>query len=120
MCGFPSLLLSLTAGLQNTQLRFYSYQTLLQDFEKGLAPYIRYVEDVSFELACSRISDCGEDAKVKGTRKVGGEKNRKRKGRAPALPSFLPFYFRRGAWNRLHLNGHIVIFRPQTQTELDI
>ena len=30
-------------------------------------------------LACSRLSDSGEDAKVKGTRKVG---------------SFLPFYFR--------------------------
>ena len=25
-------------------------------------------------LACSRLSDSGEDAKVKGTRKVGGEK----------------------------------------------
>ena len=27
-----------------------------------------------FFLACSRLSDSGEDAKVKGTRKVGGEK----------------------------------------------
>ena len=31
-------------------------------------------------LACSRLSDGGEDAKVKGTRKVGGAKKRKRKG----------------------------------------
>ena len=31
-------------------------------------------------LACSRLSDSGEDAKVKGTRKVGGAKKRKRKG----------------------------------------
>ena len=31
-------------------------------------------------LACSRLSDSGEDAKVKRTRKVGGAKKRKRKG----------------------------------------
>ena len=31
-------------------------------------------------VACSRLSDSGEDAKVKGTRKVSGEKKRKRKG----------------------------------------
>ena len=31
-------------------------------------------------VACSRLSDSGEDSKVKGTRKVGGEKKRKRKG----------------------------------------
>ena len=37
------------------------------------------------KLACSRLSDSGEDAKLKGTRKVGGAKKRK---------SFLPFYFR--------------------------
>ena len=34
-------------------------------------------------VACSRPSDSGENAKEKGTRKVG-----------PALPSFLPFHFR--------------------------
>ena len=45
-------------------------------------------------IACSRLSDSGEDAKVKGTRKVGGSKKRKRKGAALPLPSFLPFYFR--------------------------
>ena len=47
-------------------------------------------------LACSRLSDSGEDAKEKGTRKVGGAGKRKKEGRdaAPALPSFLPFYFR--------------------------
>ena len=48
-------------------------------------------------LACSRLSDSGENAKVKGTRKVGGKKKRKRKGErasaAPALPSFPPFNF---------------------------
>ena len=43
-------------------------------------------------LACSRLSDSGEDAKVKGMQKVGGAKNRKRK--AHFLPSFLLFYFR--------------------------
>ena len=34
----------------------------------------------SAELACSRLSDSGEDEKVKCTRKVGGAKKRKRKG----------------------------------------
>ena len=43
-------------------------------------------------LAFSRLSDSGDDAKVKGMQKVGGVKNRKRK--AHFLPSFLPFYFR--------------------------
>ena len=37
------------------------------------------------KLACFRLSGSGEDAKVKGTRKVGGAKKRK---------SFLSFYFR--------------------------
>ena len=45
-------------------------------------------------IACPRLSDSGEDAKVKGTRKVGGSEKRKRKKTAPSLPSFLPFYFR--------------------------
>lgn len=31
-----------------------------------------------FALACSRLSGSGEDAKVKGTRKVGEAKKRKR------------------------------------------
>ena len=31
-------------------------------------------------LACSRLSDSGEDAKVKGTRKVDEATKRKRKG----------------------------------------
>ena len=35
------------------------------------------------QVACSRISDSGEDAKVKGTRKVGGAKKRKRKEEIP-------------------------------------
>ena len=49
-------------------------------------------------LACSRLSDSGEDAKEKGTRKVGGTGKRKKEGResfaAPAIPSLLPFYSR--------------------------
>ena len=46
-------------------------------------------------LACSRLSDSGEDAKVKGTRKVGGAgKKGKKEGKAPPLPSLFPFYFR--------------------------
>ena len=57
---------------------------------------------VVVELAFSRLSDGGEDAKIKGTRKVGGAGKRK-KGRdrqmitgspAPSLPSFFPCYFR--------------------------
>ena len=60
-------------------------------------------------LACSRLSDSGEDAKVKGTRKVGGAgKRKKEKGKK----SFLPFYFRvcafsLGSWNRLRLVRHV-------------
>ena len=47
-------------------------------------------------VACSRLSDGGEDAKEKGTRKVGGVGKRKgeRASAVPALLSFLPFYFR--------------------------
>ena len=43
-------------------------------------------------VACSRLSDSGEDAKEKGTRKVGGAGKRKR---PPLLsPVSSPFYFR--------------------------
>ena len=35
----------------------------------------------SFLIACSRLSDSGEDAKEKGTRKVGGAGKRKKEGR---------------------------------------
>ena len=46
---------------------------------------------IAAPLACSRLSETREDAKVKGTR-AGREKE---KGRAaPPLPSFLHFYFR--------------------------
>ena len=44
-------------------------------------------------IACSRLSDSGEDAKEKGSRKVGGTGKRKKEGResaAPALPRILP------------------------------
>ena len=47
---------------------------------------------VDRKTSSSRLSDSGEEAKVKGTRKVGGVGKRERE--APALPSFLPFYFR--------------------------
>ena len=64
-------------------------------------------------VACSRLSDSGEDAKEKGTRKVGGEGKRKKEGSPPplspvssrfiflfALSQFSgPDYL--GAWNRL-------------------
>ena len=50
---------------------------------------------IAVKVACSRLSDSGEDAKEKGTRKVGRAGKRKKEGRvSPALPSFLPFYFR--------------------------
>ena len=48
---------------------------------------------IHFKLACSRLSDSGEDAKEIGTRNVGGEAKRKKDGREFS-PSFLPFYFR--------------------------
>ena len=68
-------------------------------------------------LACSRLSYSGEDAKVKGMRKVGGAGKRKKEG-ISALPlfSFHPCFFflffmfalsqfsgpdSLGAWNRL-------------------
>ena len=63
-------------------------------------------------LACSRLSDSGEDAKEKGMRKVGGAgKRKKEKGRE--FPAFLfpclrflnspdPTTLYLGAWNRLH------------------
>ena len=47
----------------------------------------------NFELACYSLLDSGEEAKVKGTRKVGGA-GKKGRVRAPSLSSFLPFYFR--------------------------
>ena len=58
-------------------------------------------------LAFFRLSDSGEDAKVKGTRKVGGAKKGKRRGPVSfrfnfvfALSQFSgPDYL--GAWNRL-------------------
>ena len=54
-------------------------------------------------LACSRLSDSGEDAKVKGTRKVGGAK----KGKPLLSPVFALSQFRGpnylGAWNRVGL-----------------
>ena len=47
-------------------------------------------------LACSRLSDSGEDGKVKGGRKVPGGGG---KEAAFPLPSLLPFYFRVSAFS---------------------
>ena len=65
-------------------------------------------------VACSRLSDSGEDAKVKGTRKVDGAGKNAKEGKEPPflspVSSRFIFYFalsqfRRpdylGAWNRL-------------------
>ena len=49
---------------------------------------------IALGVACSRLSDSGEDAKVKGTRKVAGAGKCKKEAAAFPLPSFLPFYFR--------------------------
>ena len=50
------------------------------------------------ELACSRLSDSGEDVKVKGMQKVGGAGKREKEGRAcnnffyhPLPPTFGTF-----------------------------
>ena len=42
-------------------------------------------------LACSRLSDSGEDAKVKGKRKVGGARKRKKEKGRDTRPSSLQF-----------------------------
>ena len=65
------------------------------DDPKRPAPFPQKSNDRPHRIACSRVSDSGEDAKEKGTRKVSGAgKSRKGKRAASALPSFLPFYFR--------------------------
>ena len=44
-------------------------------------------------IACSRLSDSGQDAKEKGTLKVGGAKKRKRKGeREPVIISLTTLF----------------------------
>ena len=52
-------------------------------------------------LACSRLSDSGEDGKVKGARKVGGAGGggKRKKEAAFPLPNLLPFYFRVSAFS---------------------
>ena len=67
---------------------------------------------ITLYIACSRLSDSGEDTKEKDTRKVGGTKKRKRKKPllSPVSSRFIfvfalsqfsrPDYLR--AWNRLH------------------
>ena len=69
--------------------------------------FVRTILRIYLELSCSRLSDSGEDAKVKGTRTVGGAKK------------FSPVSFRiifvfalfqfsgpdyLGTWNRLTYN----------------
>ena len=68
-------------------------------------------------IACSRLSrlsDSGEDAKEKGTRKVGGAGERKSRPRSPQFPPVFFFVFALsqfsgpdylGAWNRLILGN---------------
>ena len=64
---------------------------------QGVVVKLDKTANAAWFVACSRLSDSGEDAKVKGTRKVDGAKKRKRKGErgsvVPAVHSFLPFYF---------------------------
>ena len=50
---------------------------------------VMYYQDPK-QLACSRLSDSGEYAKEKGTRKVGGAETRKKGGREPRSPQFPP------------------------------
>ena len=67
-------------------------------------------------VACSRLSDTGEDAKEKGTRKVGGAEKREKEGPPPLSPvsSRVIFVFALsqfsgpdylGAWNGLERWG---------------
>ena len=69
-----------------------------KEYAAILTPVVKTLQNRSLPiLACSRLSDSGEEAKVKGTRKVGGGKKEidgRESSTAPALPSFLPFYFR--------------------------
>ena len=44
---------------------------------KRMEEYLRNI-NAGIELACSRLSDSGEDAKEQGTRKVGGAGKRKK------------------------------------------
>ena len=58
-----------------------------------------------FSLAFSRLSDSGEDAKVKGTRKVGGAGKRKKEGCSRFLnsPAWKSGYFLSGLLDRIML-----------------
>ena len=69
--------------------------------------FVRTILRIYLELSCSRLSGSGEDAKVKGTRKVGGAKKLSsvsfRFIFVFALSQFsVPDYL--GAWNRLTYN----------------
>ena len=91
--------------------QYHRQDTALECLTKGVK-HGRIAD--SRTVACSRLSDSGEDAKEKGTRKVGGAGKRKgeRASAAPALPSSFLFIFvfalsqfsgpdYLGAWNRL-------------------
>ena len=64
-------------------------------------------------VAYSRLSHSGEDAKVKGTRKVGGAKKRKKKGERacdhyePLPPTFGTFEIIR-SWNLSQISREII------------
>ena len=78
-------------------------------------------------LACSRLSDSGEDAKVKGTRKFGGTK--KGKPLLSSVSSRFTFVFALSqfsglnyleAWNRLWLCRPVLQILTLFQTKNDI
>ena len=66
--------------------------------------FVKTILRIYLELSCSRLSDSGEDAEVKGTRKVGGAKKL-----FPVSFRFILVYALSqisgsdylGAWNRL-------------------
>ena len=62
-----------------------------------LTPVVKTLRNRSLPiLACPRLSDSGEEAKVKGTRKVGGGKKKKwgeRELHSPCSPQFPPVLF---------------------------
>ena len=69
-----------------------------------------------FALACSRLSDSGEDTKVKGTRKVYEAKKRKRKGERACSHQFPPVLFSFSRFLSRSLEQAMFSVRPRTQT----
>ena len=92
----------------------FSFPSVNEHVGENVLELLKLISAYIFlSLACSRLSDSGEDAKEKGTRKVGGAGKRKKEGSPPplspvssrfifvfALSQFSgPDYL--GAWNRL-------------------